>query len=304
MSRSSVQRFKTPAGQFRGKPFATEYNEYGLPFVVVCPTDLDKRWVFSDTPASGEAEMLDMMQHPADLREPEQRLRDALATSENGWGTNYDSCEIGVQCFDDGRWPARTDLRCWWDCHPFATRPFPCPMRKRWDGVWVVHGVFCGPSCAKAWAAQRCTARSHEIFSLIDSLARRRGFLDPKDLMNRAAVAPPRETLQIFRGHDGMTIEQFRGMCAAGFDCHILDPPYITHKQVLVAEYERLVQQAKTGVVHHRDTLETLATSPLELAQKKREGLTIFAGVGSKKLSDYFVAPSTKKTHTKKTRPS
>jgi hypothetical protein len=89
-------------------------------------------------------------------------------------------------------------------------------------------------------------------------------------------------------GPEGMTIEQFRGLCACGFDVKLLDPPLITRKQVLVAEYETLIRESKKGRVCHKDAPETMLMAPADIAAKKREGLRIFAGVGAKRLTDFF----------------
>lgn len=135
-------------------------------------------------------------------------------------------------------------------------------------------------------------ARLDEVLRLIEELARSRGYSregEPRRLL-RIPEAPPRQALAMFRGEgNGLTIEQFRGLCANSFDVALLDPPYITPKQILVADCEKIMKASRTGRVCHLETPHTLYISATDAAKQKREGLQIFAGVGVKKrLSDYF----------------
>lgn len=266
---------------YKGKPPPTKHTNGGLPYVVVIPTSIDNSWSFSDSPAKDDSEYFDML-HTSDLRTPTQRLESAVSP-------NSDSQEIGVQCFCDGRWPEKTDLKCWWCLSQFETKPFPCPMFKTQEGKYRIRGVFCGPSCAKAWAIKSCgLSNTSRIDSLINELAYKRGFLPPGQKSFYIPLAPPRETLNTFCGPDGLTIEQFRGMCAAGFDVEILHPPYITEKQVIVAECERMARISRHGRLVHVEDVDCLMMPASELAKRKREGQEIFAGVGAKRLRDFF----------------
>ena len=290
---------------FRGRPPPTARRpDDGMPIVVVVPTSIDVACRFCDVPfADGSMEHLDMLQNYApDLRTPERRLLDGLGTAptaaatapgaggpRDGW--EYDSQEIGVQCFDDGRWPERTDLRCWWCLHGFETRPFPCPMHIDPDGRMRIRGVFCGPSCAKAWAfAGDRTANHSHIDAMINSMAKMRGFRHATTATTLyIPPAPPREALDIFCGSGGMTIEQFRGMCAAGFNVTVLFPPFITEKQVIVAECDRMARIVRhQGRVGHVDAPEGFMVPAVEYARRRREGMEIFAGVGARRLTDFI----------------
>jgi hypothetical protein len=277
---------------FRGKPPATKRNEFDMPCIVVTPTDLDKNWNFSDTPANSEAEYLDML-HPSDARTAAQRL----ASSACSVDSTSDSQEIGIQCFEDNRWPERTDLRCWWCLHQFDTRPFPCPVFKSRSGLLRIRGVFCGPSCAKAWAlVDRRFHNACYVESLINELAHKRGFLTPDRRHFYIPPAPPRESLDIFCGSEGLSIGQFRGLCAAGFDVGILRPPIITEKQIIIAECERMQRISKMPAhrTMHVDEIDGLIIPAAVYAKRRREGFEIFAGVGAKRLTD-FIGTATQK---------
>jgi hypothetical protein len=253
---------------------------------VVVPTEIDKTWNFCDAPVKDDSEFLDMLQFTSDTRTPQQRLQSALHLSDD---INYDSQEIGIQCFDGGRWPDKTDLRCWWCLHQFDTRPFPCPVSKTKEGILRIRGVFCGPSCAKSWAfvGDRFPNASN-IDNLINELAHKRGYMPPGRKYFHISAAPPRESLYTFCGPEGLTIEQFRGLCAAGFDVSVLHPPFITDKQVIVAECERMSRMARMGRMIHTENANCLMVPAAEFAKRKREGLEIFAGVGAKRLTDFI----------------
>lgn len=271
---------------FRGHPPTTKHDAYGLPVIVVCPTDVDLRWNFGDVPVD-ENEYMIMLQGGRDTRTPEQRLRDSAMHRDE---QRYDSQEIGVQCFDGAGWPERTGLSCWWCLHTFESRPFPCPISRAPDGVLRILGVFCGPSCAKAWAiSDGCLGNSVDrVLFMIDWLAQRRGFCCDGKSFVFVPPAPPRTALQMFRGPSGLTIAQFRGLCAAGFDVSILSPPYITQKQVIVADCTRMSMAAKAGRVTHVDSPEAYMMSAAEYAERRRAGLEMFAGVGVRRLSEYL----------------
>jgi hypothetical protein len=274
---------------YKGKPPSTKHSSDGLAVLVVVPTLLDVKWRFADAPARDESECLDMIQYPSDVRTVEQRFKDSISCGKYKDDWQYDSEEIGVQCFTDGRWPEKTDLKCWWCLHQFDTKPFPCPVHMNYDGKMRIRGVFCGPSCAKAWVvSSNFFSNYSHVFEMIDTLARSSGFKNPKDNSICITTAPPRESLNVFCGSEGLTIEQFRGLCACGFRVSVLHPPFITEKQVIVAECEQMARAVKYGRIGHIDTPDGFMISAAEYARKKRnEGMEIFAGIGSKRLTDY-----------------
>ena len=291
--RTPNPRFKTPAGKFRGNPTRAKYNKFGLQCTVVSPTLLDRTWTFSDTPCNDEFEYMDMLHgcmNVNDRRTPEQRLKAAISDDVITEQVNYDSKEVGIECFNDNRWPERTDLKCWWCLHGFETRPFPCPFRKDREGIYHVVGLFCGPSCAKAWAnTEGGFSNIQDIMAFIDFLAKGRGYCKEGQKFFVATMAPPRQTLEIFRGMGhGLTIEQFRGLCSCGFEVNILNPPFITHKQIIVADCDRQIRAMKSGRVCHVEDVKSMALPAMEAARQRKEGLEIFAGVGTKRLKDFL----------------
>ena len=266
---------------YRGKPPVTNYDADGLPVIVVCPTPWDLRCNFSDMQSESQDAYIDVMLRRTDCG-------DIAKIGGDHSAPNYDSQEISVKCFEDGRWPERTDLRCWWCLHQFDGRPFPCPSSMGSDGTLTIRGVFCGPSCAKAWAfSSNIFSNLGNIEYLINMLAQKRGYCQEGKRTVYIAAAPPRESLDIFCGPEGMNIAQFRGMCACGLDVNVLYPPIITEKQIIIAECERMQRAATHGRITHVDTLDNMMMSAVDCARRKREGFEIFAGVGTRRLSDY-----------------
>ena len=334
--------FKTPAGQFfGGKPAKDKYNEFGLLCLCAVPTHLDKTWAFSDQPLLDEEQFMGWISGTKDIRPKQVRFEqsvygvkvplsiDPIATedvdidilrrdmSERDYS---DSVEIGIECFKNpNAWPDHTDLKCWWCLHGFDSKPFPCPVRRDSEMRYHTRGVFCSPSCAKAWALHDVKfADPHRICMFIDNLAKSRGYrllrtpfddygdmgletdgIHPVSTADTTIpsvyhvhipVAPPRETLQMFRGKDGLTIEQFRTVSKLGFDVQILSPPCITQKQIILGECEKLLTMYRKGIVCHKDDPNALNMSAMAFARQRKQGLKVFAGLGAKRLADYLEA--------------
>lgn len=112
---------------------------------------------------------------------------------------------------DQATWPNKTDIYCWWCCHPFDSVPVGIPVRliddpdgdKKRD-MFVCKGVFCGFHCAAAYLHQDRTLKS-DAASLLNMLYRR-STEDPT--YYHIKRAPPREVLNIFGG--ALSVEEFR----------------------------------------------------------------------------------------------
>lgn len=132
---------------------------------------------------------------------------------------------ICLEKFQNGgklSWPEKTDIHCWWCCHPFEGSPRPLPMRydnkrKRFK----VSGVFCSWSCARSYA---CDDNSVVSKNSVTHL-----FEFTKQIYGKSIdipPAPPRQSLRIFGGD--MSIEEFRGsdgeMVQINRSSFVLDP--------------------------------------------------------------------------------
>ena len=109
----------------------------------------------------------------------------------------------------NGEWPLSTSVHCYWCCHRFPTPPVGLPIKMS-GGRFHVIGCFCSLECACTYnfsttkdSVDECLSR----YSLINALSKRLG------LDRVVHPAPDRLSLLMFGGH--MTIDEFRGYCAA-----------------------------------------------------------------------------------------
>lgn len=129
-------------------------------------------------------------------------------------------------------WPRRTDVWCWWCCHPFDTPPLPLPTRfdDRRD-VFHVTGTFCSWACMKAYNSNSTSYLKNVTASVISLFHKR-----CTGTLGGILPAPPRLALKVFGGQ--MTIEEFRAASAQGRHFCTLPPRMILHSQA-VEEHAR-----------------------------------------------------------------
>ena len=186
-------------------------------------------------------------------------------------------------------WPVRTDVCCWWDTCPFDWTPFPLPYQydsgsNRYRSV----GMFCGPSCAKAYAARvKGYPNIDSVFYYIETIAEdfygyRLHMEAGKPKRSAIPTAPNKEILQKYCGPEGMTIEQYRNACACGRDIKILPPAWTTMKQVVQAE-QQVACRGRSRVIHRENPDHIERTQ--DLVRKHR---IPFAGLGAKRMTDYL----------------
>lgn len=103
-------------------------------------------------------------------------------------------------------WPDKTNVFCWWDCHPFTTAPVPIPTSyNSADGYFKVQGCFCSMECALAYKNYDRNLDNIDtslLFFFFNKLSKQP--VNAKNLKE----APPRQTLVIFGGH--FNIDEFR----------------------------------------------------------------------------------------------
>ena len=179
---------------------------------------------------------------------------------------------------------------CWHCCHEFDWAPFPLPKsRDGCSGRWrVMPGGFCGPSCAKAYA-QTCGACANlgNVFTWIDEIAAK--YYNYRTAKGNAVfipVAPKKELLQKFCGANGLTIEQYRTLCAHGRTLRLLNPGYITLKQVIEAEDTIASHKLADGSnrVYHRENPDDIKSIDEMIKIKK----PVYGGRGARPISTFF----------------
>ncbi|MDR3540750.1 MAG: hypothetical protein P4L69_07230 [Desulfosporosinus sp.] len=193
-------------------------------------------------------------------------------------------------------WPmAPTGLHCWHCSCKFDWSPFPCPRSydKNIGRYRVIAGGFCGPSCAKAYAKfSTSISNTDNVCAMIDQIAfKYYNYKTPKGNVPLIPVAPRKEVLQKFCGPKGLSIKQFRTLCANGRMLTLLDPGFITHKQVLEAQESVAKVRERNGRqrVFHPENPDDIKTVH-DLVRVKR---TVFGGRGVRTIAD-FCSPKTK----------
>lgn len=103
-------------------------------------------------------------------------------------------------------WPDKTDVYCWWCCHPFDTSPCTLPVKH--DSLrnrFTFTGIFCSWNCTKAYNFEMNDNRKYERSSLITFLIQQLyGITEAIHIK----PAPLRQCLKMFGGY--MSIEDFR----------------------------------------------------------------------------------------------
>jgi hypothetical protein len=104
---------------------------------------------------------------------------------------------------DAKKWPATTDIWCWWCCYPFDT--MPCFIPTRYDslrGRFKITGNFCSWNCAKSYLCFGQLGSRRKDMHMFTSL------MFHLKLPVNIKLAPSKEVLQRFGGT--ITIEEFR----------------------------------------------------------------------------------------------
>ncbi|VVU94917.1 hypothetical protein CPAV1605_642 [seawater metagenome] len=103
---------------------------------------------------------------------------------------------------EEKKWEEKTDIYCWWCCHPYDTCPISLPEKVHND-TYYVFGSFCSFNCAAAYNINMDDYKIWERLSLLKSLYMK---IYKKDV--EITPSPPRKTLEIFGGH--LSIDDFR----------------------------------------------------------------------------------------------
>lgn len=119
-------------------------------------------------------------------------------------------------------WPTHTSIYCWWDCHPFNSKPVGLPIRKKGDEFELI-GCFCSYNCACSYNNLFSGGKAAERNSLLHLMYRTLHKVKNIEIK----PAPSKEILTIFGGN--ITIDEFRNdTFINNFDIHINYPPLIS----------------------------------------------------------------------------
>ena len=116
--------------------------------------------------------------------------------------------------------PSKTDIYCWWCCHPFDTCIVYTPINynnKR--EIFKVKGLFCSYSCSYAFTLKDKTILDKSLLKFMYKVITGKKF-------ENINPAPPKEILNVFGG--SKTIEEFRNYgCNGNVDVRIIVYPLI-----------------------------------------------------------------------------
>ena len=166
--------------------------------------------------------------------------------------------------------PQKTDLWCWWCCHPFETIPVALPIHyDPLKDMFELAGNFCCFSCCKAYSINSPN-NSSMYTSNIKLLAMKMGIPAKTCIM----AAPPRQVLKVFGGY--LSIEEFRDKIKNFVAIKLLTSNQFISTQVI----EESNPQTKETIVpihttqdQSMDTFALKRTKPL----KKQKGTLEFA---------------------------
>ena len=155
-----------------------------------------------------------------------------------------------VKIFPD-KLPEKTDIWCWWCCHPFENKPVSMPISyDNSKDTFELMGVFCSFSCCKAYILSSPIYDKPIIIGNIKVLAKKMG----QDYKKRIVVAPPRQLLKVFGGD--LTIDEFRKKCNDNIALNIL-----TSNQIITTQY---TEEKSIGNIQ-------IQASQLSINEKNRE---------------------------------
>jgi hypothetical protein len=153
---------------------------------------------------------------------------------------------------------------------------------------FVCTGIFCGPSCARAYADHKGWSKSA---SLIPVIARLFGYTDCSGKLPPILPAPPREALKEYSGPTGLTIDEFRTFCTRGIRISFLEPVFTGFKQIFESGQQeaemysnKSTSKTKRGVFH-RESLMEAAENIDSIVQKHRN---VFNPRGTRTLNELF----------------
>lgn len=158
-----------------------------------------------------------LLTKPVEKREPRQGAPQLPLRVLGGSKKRVRPCNTGSD------WPSKTDVWCWYCCHPFDTSPLPMPIKydDRRD-IFHVMGTFCSWNCMKAHNSE-----SNSYLKNVNAMNITLFHKRCTGQLGNVRPAPPRVVLRAFGGT--MTIDEFREMSGKPCAFRILPPKMIVH---------------------------------------------------------------------------
>lgn len=118
-------------------------------------------------------------------------------------------------------YPEKTNIYCFWDCHPFDSSPCYIP-EKYVNGKFYLYGNFCSFNCAAAYLFDKKDYNMFEKYSLLNLLYKK--MYETESI--KIIPAPDRLCLKIFGGI--LSIDDFRNVSYQDKKYTVYYPPYIS----------------------------------------------------------------------------
>lgn len=121
---------------------------------------------------------------------------------------------------EGAQWPDSTEVLCFHCIHRFGGRPIFLPTEYRTERAeYVGWGVFCHPSCAKAYSIEHHAYNAPHQMLLLAQLASELGYEVP------VRPAPPQCRLKVLGGD--LDIADFRASCGRPLTHIVHRPPFV-----------------------------------------------------------------------------
>ena len=115
-------------------------------------------------------------------------------------------------------WPVKTNINCFWDGHPFESRPFGLPIKKCGNEIHMF-GNFCSPECAAAYNFNMRDSDQWERYTFLNELY-------SKNMTENIKLAPSKLVLKEFGGF--MSIKDYRTSIYNSKEYKVCLPPIVS----------------------------------------------------------------------------
>lgn len=145
------------------------------------------------------------------------------------------------------QWPQKTNVWCYWCCHPFTNEPVPCPINydKILD-IYEVEGIFCSWACSAAFSMDKYNSLTY-IYKFINKCIYNEKKQNDSNIsyeyidINDIKIAPNKICLSDFGGY--MTIEDFRNQNKINLNIKISTSDILYINQDILETYNEITKK-------------------------------------------------------------
>ena len=168
-----------------------------------------------------------------------------------------------INANNDKIWPEKTNIYCWWCCHPFNVMPCALPEYYKKDKFYV-NGCFCSFNCCASYNFSKNDDNVWERYSLLNLMYKK--MYDKKFV--KINLAPPREILKIFGGY--MTIDEFRENSYKNDKTYVVvNPPLISIIPKIEENINNISKNSKNNLPIVNEVILAKTQNSLKLKRNK-----------------------------------